>query len=300
MHRVAEFEAIGTHWTLDLPEALDPEVVSGVLREVRERIDRFDQSYSRFRADSIVTAISKAAGTYVLPVDAIPMMAFYRELYQATDGAVTPLIGNVLSDAGYDATYSLVERPMTSPKAWDDVMVWNPATCELTVHEPVLLDFGAAGKGYCVDIVATLLESRGIHSFVVDAGGDVCHRDLSRMYMGGGGGLNVGLENPSDISQAIGVAIIRNQSICGSAGNRRRWGRFHHTIDPRTLQSPTELAAVWVVASSTMLADGLTTALQFVLPGQLERFGAFEYAVLNHHGLLATSSGFPAEFFLVS
>lgn len=294
MHRVAEFEAIGTHWTIDLPEALDPRVVSGALRDVRERIERFDQAYSRFRTDSIVTAISKSAGTYTFPIDAIPMMAFYRQLYDATGGAVTPLIGSVLSDAGYDAEYSLIEKPMTSPKPWDDVMTWNPATCELTVREPVLLDFGAAGKGYCVDLVAALIESRGITSFVVDAGGDVCHRSSDRVP------LRIGLENPSNTSEAVGVATIVNQSICGSAGNRRRWGRFHHTIDPRTLESPNELAAVWVVAAPTRLADGLTTALQFALPEQLVGLGSFEYAVLDAQNRLRTSSRFPAEFFRVS
>ena len=172
-------------------------------------------------------------------------------------------------------------------------MTWNPATCELTVREPVLLDFGAAGKGYCVDLIATLIEFRGIESFVIDAGGDVCHRSSERIP------LRIGLENPLNASEVIGIATIVNQSVCGSAGNRRRWGRFHHTIDPRTLESPNELSAVWVVASSTMLADGLTTALQFALPEQLASLGAFEFAVLSTENRLHTSPGFPAEFFSV-
>jgi thiamine biosynthesis lipoprotein ApbE len=49
-----------------------------------------------------------------------------------------------------------------------------------------------------------------------------------------------------------------------------------------------------------MLADGLTTALQFVAPEQLEQFTPFAYAALDHENRLATSPGFPAEFFLVS
>lgn len=298
MHRVAEFEAIGTHWTIDLPEALNPEMVLSVLRDVRERIERFDQVYSRFRSDSMVTAMSERVGTYTFPLDAIPLMALYRKLYDATHGAVTPLIGNVLSDAGYDAQYSLVERPMRSPKPWDAVMTWNPATCELVVREPVLLDFGAAGKGYCVDIVARMLQERGIPSFVIDAGGDVCHGGvLSKHPSGVARGVRIGLEDPSDTTQAIGVATIDHQSICGSAGNRRRWGRFHHTIDPRTLESPRDLSAVWVVAATTMLADGLTTALQFALPEQLASLGAFEYAVLSAEHQLYVSPGFPADFF---
>ena len=301
MKRVAEFDAIGTHWSIDLPETLDADVVSGVLREVRERIDRFDAVYSRFRADSLVTEIATTAGTYEFPFDALGLFSWYRRLYDATSGAVTPLIGNVLSDAGYDASCSLVEKPMTSPKAWDDVMTWDPKTCTLTVREPVLLDFGAAGKGYCVDLVAGMFRNRGISSYLIDAGGDICHYDArinSSLPDGGvGGSIRIGLENPQDTSQAIGTVALRNQSICGSAGNRRTWGRFHHTINPFTLESPRELAAVWVIAETTMIADGLTTALQFALPDSLVAIAPFEYAVLGPDMKLLTSPGFPGTLF---
>lgn len=291
MKRIAEFDAIGTHWRIDLPETLDAALVSGVLRDIRERIHRFDAVYSRFRSDSLITQVSKASGAYQFPIDAIALFAWYRTLYDATHGLVTPLIGNLLSDAGYDAQYSLIEKPMTSPRSWDDVMTWNARTCTLTVREPVLLDFGAAGKGYGVDLVAELLCNRGIDSYVIDAGGDIAYRNHERVP------LTVGLENPSDVTQAIGSVTLVNQSLCGSAGNRRKWGRFHHTMNPHTLESPNELAAVWVIAENTMIADGLTTALNFASPESLAQIVPFEYAVLSPEMKLLTSPGFQVNFF---
>jgi len=293
MNRVAEFEAIGTHWSIDLPETLDATAVSSVLISIQERIETFDCTYSRFRADSLVTQISQTPGRYQFPSDASALFAWYRLLYNLTNGAVTPLIGNALSNAGYDAQYSLIEKPMTSPKAWDDVMHFDPSTNILETSEPILLDFGAAGKGYLIDIVAAILREAGIESYCVDAGGDIAYRsELNEAR-------RIGLENPHDKSEAIGIATICNQSICGSAGNRRRWGRFHHTIDPRTLTSPTEIAAVWVVADSTMIADGLTTALNFVAPETLLPGVPFSFAILGNDGHLSASPNFPAEFFLV-
>lgn len=294
MRRIAEFDAIGTHWSIDLPETLDAATVSSVLVGIHGRIETFDQVYSRFRADSLVTQINQAAGRYQLPSDAAALFAWYRLLYSLTNGAVTPLIGNALSDAGYDAEYSLIEKPMTPPKAWDDVMSFDPSTNTLETSEPVLLDFGAAGKGYLVDIIASRLREAGIDSYCIDAGGDIAHRSETNEP------LRIGLENPHDTSEAIGVATITSQSICGSAGNRRRWGRFHHTLDPRTLTSPTEIAAVWVVAGTTMVADGLTTALNFVAPKTLLSVIPFSYAILGNDGHLSASPNFPAEFFLVT
>lgn len=292
MKRVAVFDAIGTHWSIDLPETLDAATVSSVLIRIHERIETFDQTYSRFRADSLVTQISQAAGQYVFPSDASALFVWYRVLYDLTNGAVTPLIGNALSDAGYDAEYLLIEKPMTSPKAWDDVMRFDAATNVLETSEPILLDFGAAGKGYLIDIVASMLREAGINSYCIDAGGDIAYRSETNEHR------RIGLENPHDTSEAVGIATIGNQSICGSAGNRRRWGRFHHTLDPRTLTSPTVIAAVWVIADTTIIADGLTTALNFVSPETLLPIIPFSYAIFGSDGRLSASPNFPAEFFL--
>src|SRR5690606_11370899 len=152
---------------------------------------------------------------------------------------------------------------------------------------PAILDFGAAGKGHLVDIISALLKQQGITEFCVDASGDNFYATE------GADQLRVGLENPDNFEQVVGVASISNQSICGSAGNRRKWGEFHHVIDPVSLTSPTGISAVWVVADSALLADALATCLFFVEPATLLSTFEFEYAIVNAAQKLAVSSGFP-------
>lgn len=286
MKRIAEFEAIGTHWNIDVSEEENTDHVALAMRSVFSCIEEFDRTYSRFRTDSFVTAASNSAGSYHLPPNAAPMFALYRRLYDLTDGAFTPLIGRTLSDAGYDAAYSFQSKDLVTPPAWDDVMEFKDST--LTTYRPVLLDFGAAGKGYLVDLVAETLLAAGITSFLVNAGGDI------RVV---GETAQIALEHPTDATQAIGIATLENKSICGSAGNRRTWGKYHHTIDPRTLESPRHILATWVVANTTILADALTTCLAFVPPDVLKRAFDFEYAIVNADLTLAVSAQFPGEFF---
>ena len=145
------------------------------------------------------------------------------------------------------------------------------------------------GKGYLVDIVAKVLEDAGIHSYCVDAGGDMVHR--------GDAPIRVGLENPSDTTQAIGVVNLQNKSLCGSAGNRRKWADMHHIINPKELSSPTNILAVWVLADSTLVSDGLTTALFFVPASKLTNDFNFEYLILKDNFSIDKSDGFPAEVF---
>ena len=233
--------------------------------------------------------MSREAGTYTLPADAEKMLDLYQDLYQRTGGALTPLIGQVLVDAGYDPAYSLTVGTPTRPPAWDDVLVYDFPT--LTLKRPALLDFGAAGKGYLIDIVGGILAARGLTRFCIDAGGDLLYRRDDATT------LRVGLEHPSRIDHVIGVATIGSGSICGSAGNRRTWGPYHHIINPHTLASPRHLLGTWVVAETALLADAIAGCLFFAPASALKPRYTFEYLILLADGTTQRSAGFPAEVF---
>ncbi len=273
-----EFQAIGTQWSIDAD--LSDKLCDKILR----RIEQFDSVYSRFRRDSLVTKISQKAGTYILPDDAHKLMDFYRQLYNCSDGRVTPLIGSVMEQAGYDRQYSFQPKQLHSPPAWNDVLDLDFP--KLTTLQPVQLDFGAAGKGYLVDIIGDLLHAANITDFCINAGGDILVQ----------GKTTVGMENPDNFSEVIGLVTIENGALCASAGNRRQWANFHHTIDPVTLQSPKGIKAIWVRAKTTMLADGIATALYFVEPNKLLQHFDFEYAMIVGEDL-KFSKNFKAEFF---
>lgn len=282
------FEALGTAWVIDY-QVIDPLFNHDELAyQITQRLDTYELAYSRFRNDSWISRIAHQAGTYQLPADGQPLFDLYKSLYDATGGSVTPLIGQTLVDAGYDATYSLRQAcQLQQPPSWDEVIDYNFPHLEL--KQPALLDVGAAGKGYAVDIVSELLESCGITSYCVDAGGDIRQRDTTA--------LEVGLEHPTTTDNVIGIINLQNQSLCGSAGNRRAWGEFHHIINPHSLHSPTDILAVWVVAHSTLLADGLSTAIYFCDPHILQKRYTFEYARVRDDYSLEVSPGFPATFF---
>ncbi len=282
------FDAIGTHWVIDITD-IEEKDAENLFVLIQTRIAEFDKNYSRFRTDSLVAQMARTAGTYSLPHDAKPLLDTYKTLYTATGGAFTPLIGKVLVDAGYDAEYSLKPKELTTPPAWDDVLEYSYPT--LTIKKPVLLDFGACGKGYLVDIVSEIITAHTARDFCVDAGGDMYYRTATNTP------LRAGLEHPDNKEQVIGVAEIKNESICGSAGNRRRWANFHHTINPHTLTSPDEISSVWVVAKNALIADALTTALVFATAEKLLETYQFEYVMMYSDHSIKYSKHFPAEFY---
>lgn len=276
------FEAIGTPWSIETPHKLS----ETLQQAIHDRINEFDHTYSRFRSDSLVSQL-RTLGTYTFPEDAAPLLEFYRDLYDTTEGSVTPLIGETLERIGYDASYSLKGKPKPPiPLKWDRAMTWTGT--KVVVHTPIVLDMGAAGKGYLIDIVAELLEQEGIKNYTIDASGDIRHRGKT--------GQRVGLENPHDTLSVIGVAELNNASLCASASNRRKWGDWHHIIDAHTGKPVSHVVATWVIADSTMIADGLATALFFVPPGLLKKW-KFQSIRLFGDGRIEKTENFVGELY---
>lgn len=276
--KIWQFEAIGTKWRIDA--AADAAQMQVLKQRVHDRIEAFDQAYSRFRNDSLVHSMSLAAGTYTLPQDAQPLFALYEQLYGLTGGLVTPLIGQTLADAGYDADYRFTERPMASPPRWEDVLHWD-GDRQLSLDEPALLDFGAAGKGYLIDLLTDCMQQMKITEYCIDGSGDLRHVGSDPML--------IGLEDPRDEGLVIGTVTLQNASLCASSGARRAWQGRHHIMNPQTLSSPDAVIATWVITSEARIADGLATALFFVEPEILQRSFAFAYIILYSDGRVRTS-----------
>ena len=108
-----EFNAIGTGWRIGTGRPLPP----GVVDQITSRVEAFDATYSRFRPDSLVSSLRSHPGRTPFPEDAGPLFALYRRLYDATGGAVSPLVGQAPSTWGTTPTTRCAAHPgrCTSP-----------------------------------------------------------------------------------------------------------------------------------------------------------------------------------------
>src|SRR5687767_13021653 len=127
------FEAIGTAWEIVTAEPLQP----GTRAAVTGTIADFDGTWSRFREDSVVSALARAGGDVPLPPDGAAMLELYAGLSAATDGAVNPLVGASLERLGYDRSYSFSPGiPIPAPAAWAEALSWRDG--RLVLREPAV------------------------------------------------------------------------------------------------------------------------------------------------------------------
>ncbi len=227
-----------------------------------------------------------------MPDDAPPLLELYRELYRASGGRVSPLVGRALESLGYDAQYRLTPSADRQPvPSWEDALAWDGEY--LTTATPVLLDVGAAGKGYLVDLVSDLLAEHGILQHVVDASGDLRTRGVP---------LRVALEHPLDASKAVGVVELSggpgDAALCASASNRRAWGDgLHHVLDAVTGEPTSQVIASWAIASTARWADGAATALFFDTPPNFYELHNVVTIRMFANGRVERSPSFTGELF---
>jgi thiamine biosynthesis lipoprotein len=285
------FEAIGTQWEIDTELPLSV----AVRQRIAARIETFDHVYSRFRSDSLVSRVATAqvGGYFTFPADSPPLFDLYDRLHVLTGGAVDPLVGRRLEQLGYDLRYSLQPVPGWQTAKPDDVCWPRDVVRQGSVictQRPLLVDVGAAGKGYLVDTIASLVRAADVRAATVDAGGDM------RRY--GPEPVRVGLEHPLDPNRVIGVVELRNAAICASATTRRAWGPgLHHVLDARRGQPTTDVLATWVIAPDALTADGLATALFFVPAAVLLPHFQFAAVRMLANQTVEATAHFPGELF---
>ncbi|MDK8337327.1 FAD:protein FMN transferase [Gardnerella vaginalis] len=318
-----------------------------VQKRIRTFVEEYESVLSRFRADSLVSRMACAAdgGDFEFPEWSGPLFALYSEFYAATRGAFDACIGADLLALGYDNSVQFV--PQSAASASDDSDSWAnyrralPVTwgnisrdCgSVTLHtnQPVQLDFGAAGKGYFVDLVTRIIkeelsgdspsnsDSPADFDFLVNAGGDMRACFSNEDYQ-----IKVALENPFDTTQAVAVASIASGALCASSSARRRWkvkdasylgkdaSGFEsnliatHLINALDGIPACDLCASWAYVSSktcdfpTAYADALATALFVSQESDLQKIvqtTSAEFAVMLPNKTLRKTRAFPARFF---
>ncbi len=147
-----------------------------------------------------------------------------------------------------------------------DSVVIDREKKSLQFTDPKLqLDFGAIAKGWAVEKVSQELQAAGYTNFLINAGGNV--RCIGSK---GAEGLpwRIAIEDPSETAAAGDYLLsmdIHDLSVVTSGINQRFYlvngRRYHHLIDPDSLEPETRYLSVTVLTEDSALGDALSTAL---------------------------------------
>jgi thiamine biosynthesis lipoprotein len=198
-----------------------------------------------------------------------------RQVSELTDGAFDVTVGPLVDLWGFGPELTGDRIPTAAEIAvlqaglgFRNIEVRAAPPAIRKLHPDTRIDLSAIAKGYAVDRLALLLESRGISSYLVEIGGEL----RGRGHNPSGDHWRIGIERPVAGERAVHDVITIDNVGVATSGDYRNYfekdgQRFSHTIDPHTGRPVTHtLAAVTVISPQTMRADAMATALMVLGP----------------------------------
>jgi thiamine biosynthesis lipoprotein len=234
---------------------------------------RIQQLLSRFQEDSPVYKINNLAHLRPYKIDAelFNLIEDCLEFSNLTHGSFDITVGSLVQ------LWQEAEKKDSLPTYDEVTLVLSGVGCrnislnsnEKTVflkNESTNLDFGAIGKGYCLDRAVNILKENSINTAILDFGGNIYYlnEDIFKAdeeYFG--------IRDPLNTDDIIISLRVRNKAISTSANYERNFrikGKaYGHIINPLTGYSEdSDVLSVSVICASAKIADILSTAV-FIL-----------------------------------
>jgi len=256
------FRAMGSPCELHLyggTRAFCDALVELAVAEVR----RFERKYSRYRDDSVTSAINRSAGDpdgLVVDDEAARLLDYAATAFASSDGLFDPTSGVLRR------VWNLKSGRVPEPSELEAILPlvgWSRLRWEaprlVLPQAGMELDFGGFVKEHAADRVAELCRQRGARHGMVDLGGDLAvigpHPD--------GKPWVVGIRDPRSPEGAMASVLLGGGGIATSGDYERCMivdgVRYTHVLDPRTGWPVSGLRSVSVVADRCLIAGTATT-----------------------------------------
>jgi thiamine biosynthesis lipoprotein len=260
MNQKLDFKAMGCRMVAAIDSPV-PEAAE-LLAQVPVWFEDWEASLSRFRSDSELNRLNRAAGWPVQVSETLwEVFQAALEAEKASGGLVRAAVLEALVAAGYDRSFDQLPREQPAALAGG----WNPvgSLAEVGVDEAaralclpadMQLDFGGVAKGWAAHQASKRLAADG--AALVSAGGDI-----AISAAGADGQLwPVAIDDPFRPGEFIQTLMLGKCGVATSGTDYRRWkqgGRWsHHLIDPRTGQpAQTDVVTVTVIAPDALQAE---------------------------------------------
>ena len=266
-----------------------------------QEVKRLEQLLSTWIPESELSQVNAAAGRSPVRVSLETMVLVRKSLQVAemTEGAFNIAIGPAVDAWNISAEPRLpTAEELAALKPLIDLQHVHTDVWERTIYlerPGMRVDVGGIGKGYAADQAVLMMKKAGAMAGVVALSGDI--KAFGRLP--DGGAFRVGIQHPRKEGEIIAEIDLQDEAI-STAGDYERFFekdgiRYHHILDPRTLQPARGCQSVSVIAKEGIWADGLDTGI-FVLGAErgmelVEQLEDVEAIIVDRDGRVLISSG---------
>ena len=271
-------------------------------------IRRLEQLLSPWISTSDLSRLNAAAGRHPVKVSPETMGLLKRSLdmAQLTEDGFSIVIGpaveawNVNEQPRIPSDTELARlRPLIDLSA---LQLNDRDGTVYLARDGMRVDVGGIGKGFAADRAVDAMRQTGALAGVIALSGDI----KTFGEMPDGHPFVFGIQHPREPSALIGRIALKNEAI-STAGDYERFFerdgvRYHHILDPNTLQPARGCQSVTIVAKEGVIADGLDTGIFTMGPERgmalIERLADVEGIIVDSQGHILVSSGLKGRVML--
>lgn len=254
--------------------AANREQAQDAFRAAFDRIAQLDATLSDYKPESELSQLSIKAVGHPEPVSAslFDVVSSAQDLARQTGGAFDITLGPVIRLWREARKTGTVPAKAALDQARShcgyELLTLNSAHRTIELKKPgMALDVGGIAKGYAADQALAVLKSRGIHSALVAASGDLTFSDAPP----GRSGWKIGLDSFDQASAPFTkILILKNAAVSTSGDTEQHLDaqgkRYSHIINPKTDMGLTEPVTVSIVAPHGITADSIATAVDVLGP----------------------------------
>lgn len=285
-------------------EGIDPAQLAAATASAYAEMARLSNMMSRYRPTSPLSAIGLAAGLrpVAVPAEMMRVLLDAQALAAQTAGAFDITVG-ALKAWRFDLGQT--EKPsdkllMQQTKLVDyrRLILDQSAGSAYLSERGMALDLGGIAKLPILDAGMRVLAAAGVRDALINGGGDVFYRGRWQ-----GRAWRVGLRDPRQPQQLLGVLALDGEGVLASSGDYERGfvqngQRQHHILDPRSgrpTQGPHGLS-LWARGSGALQAVngiGAATMVGGLVAGRryIEATPGLAGVIVDHDGSVWRSSG---------
>ena len=290
--------------------APDEQVAKASVSEGLAEIKRLERLMSTWIPASELSQVNAAAGMKPVPVSSenLVLLSTSLRIAEMTDGgfniAVGPAVNawNVSQEGRIPSQEELAAvRPLVS---LSNLKIDSRAKTVFLKKKGMSVDVGGIGKGFAADLVVEVMKSAGATAGVVALSGDI--KTFGRMP--DQERFVFGIQHPrKEQGHILGRIELEDEAV-STAGDYQRFFikdgiRYHHILDPQTLQPSRGCQSVTIVAKTGVMADGLDTGIFVMGPDKgmalIEELPDVEGVIVDDHGKILVSSGLKSRLELV-
>ena len=228
---------------------------------VEREVARIEAKYSRYRDDSVLSTINRAAGATAVAVDAeTSALLDYADACWRRSGGLFDITSGVLRTV-WDFRKPIVPHQADIERALARIG-WDRVSREgrtIALEHGMEIDFGGIGKEYAADRAMAVARDAGIRHGFVNLGGDI--RVIGAQP--DGRPWHVGIVHPRDPQAAIAQIAIADGGLATSGDYERFFERdgkrYCHVLNPKTGWPVEGPQSVSVVAPLCTIAGSCAT-----------------------------------------